>query len=62
MALRPDQTNPPGPNGKTPKQPNNRLRLALLVAGLSLYIFFLASPLLGRLGGPPRVELPCAVP
>jgi cell division protease FtsH len=58
MALRPDQTNPPGPNGKTPKQPNNRLRLALLVAGLSLYIFFLASPLLGRLGGPPRVELP----
>ncbi|MEO6796166.1 MAG: ATP-dependent zinc metalloprotease FtsH [Candidatus Dormibacter sp.] len=58
MALRPDQTNPPSPNAKPPKQPNNRLRLALLVAGLSLYIFFLASPLLGRLGGPPRVELP----
>ena len=58
MALRPDQTNPPSPNAKPPKQPNNRLRLALLVAGLSVYIFFLASPLLGRLGGPPRVELP----
>jgi len=58
MALRPDQTNPPNPNAKTPKTPNNRLRLALLVAGLSLYIFFLASPLLGHLGGPARVEIP----
>ena len=61
MALRPDQTNPPPPNAKTPKPPNTRLRLALLVAGLSLYIFFLASPLLGRLGGPPRVEVPYSV-
>ncbi|HEY8737003.1 MAG TPA: ATP-dependent zinc metalloprotease FtsH [Candidatus Dormibacteraeota bacterium] len=61
MALRPDQTNPPTPNAKTPKPPNTRLRLALLVAGLSLYIFFLASPLLGRLGGPPRVEVPYSV-
>ena len=58
MALRPDQTNQPNPNSKTPKAPNNRLRLALLVAGLSLYIIFLASPLLGHLGGPARVEIP----
>ncbi|HSO93342.1 MAG TPA: ATP-dependent zinc metalloprotease FtsH, partial [Candidatus Dormibacteraeota bacterium] len=58
MALRPDQTNPPNPNQKAPKAPNNRLRLALLVAGLSLYILFLASPLLGHLGGPARVEIP----
>ncbi len=58
MALRPDQTNPPNPNGKTPKTANNRLRLALLVGGLSLYIFFLASPLLGHIGGPARLEIP----
>ncbi|HEY8678653.1 MAG TPA: ATP-dependent zinc metalloprotease FtsH [Candidatus Dormibacteraeota bacterium] len=59
MALRPDQSTPPGPPKatKTPKTPNNRLRLALLVAGLSVYIIFLASPLLSHFGGPPRVEV-----
>ncbi|MDQ6709771.1 MAG: ATP-dependent zinc metalloprotease FtsH [Candidatus Dormibacteraeota bacterium] len=60
MALRPDQTNPPKPNptGTPPKGPNNRLRLSLLVAGLAIYVFFLASPLISRLGGPPRVDIP----
>ncbi len=60
MALRPDQTNPPKPNpNATPsKGPNNRLRLSLLVAGLAIYVFFLASPLISRLGGPPRVDIP----
>src|SRR5438309_5043370 len=55
MALRPDQTTPPkGP--KTPRQPGSWLRLALL-AGLSLYIVILLSPVLGKLGGPARVDL-----
>ncbi|GAC1483729.1 MAG: ATP-dependent zinc metalloprotease FtsH [Candidatus Dormibacteria bacterium] len=58
MALRPDQTKTPNPNAKNPKQPNNRLRLALLVGGLSIYVFFLAYPALGHFGGPARVEIP----
>src|SRR5438067_7037445 len=55
MALRPDQT-PPPQSPKTPRQPGSWLRLALL-AGLSLYIVILLSPVLGRLGGPARVDL-----
>src|SRR3982075_1576409 len=55
MALRPDQT-PPPQTPKTPRQPGSWLRLALL-AGLSLYIVILLSPVLGKLGGPARVEL-----
>src|SRR5467141_3063785 len=55
MALRPDQT-PPPQSPKTPRQPGSWLRLALL-AGLSLYIVILLSPVLTRLGGPARVDL-----
>src|SRR6202158_6646952 len=55
MALRPDQT-PPQQPPKTPRQPGSWLRLALL-AGLSLYIVILLSPVLTRLGGPARVDL-----
>src|SRR6266480_4502493 len=55
MALRPDQTTPPQ-SPKTPRQPGSWLRLALL-AGLSLYIVILLSPVLSRLGGPARVDL-----
>jgi len=55
MALRPDQTPPPH-TPKTPRQPASWLRLALL-AGLSLYIIILLSPVLSRLGGPARVDL-----
>jgi cell division protease FtsH len=55
MALRPDQT-PPPQTPKTPRQPGSWLRLALL-AGLSLYIVILLSPVLGKLGGPARVDL-----
>src|SRR2546427_13183782 len=50
MALRPDQTTPPQ-SPKTPRQPGSWLRLALL-AGLSLYIVILLSPVLSRFGGP----------
>src|SRR2546428_10944273 len=52
MALRPDQTTPPQ-SPKTPRQPGSWLRLALL-AGLSLYIVILLSPVLSRFGGPAR--------
>src|SRR5438128_12295668 len=55
MALRPDQT-PPPQSPKTPRQPGSWLRLALL-AGLSLYIVILLSPVLSRFGGPARVDL-----
>src|SRR3989441_3919658 len=55
MALRPDQTTPPQ-SPKTPRQPGSWLRLALL-AGLSLYIVILLSPVLSRFGGPARVDL-----
>src|SRR6266576_2050193 len=55
MALRPDQTTPPQ-SPKTRREPGSWLRLALL-AGLSLYIVILLSPVLGRLGGPARVDL-----
>src|SRR6202165_3178001 len=55
MALRPGQT-PPPQTPKTPRQPGSWLRLALL-AGLSLYIVILLSPVLSRLGGPARVDL-----
>jgi len=55
MALRPGQT-PPPQTPKTPRQPGSWLRLALL-AGLSLYIVILLSPVLTRLGGPARVDL-----
>src|SRR3981081_3209376 len=55
MALRPYQT-PPPQTPKTPRQPGSWLRLALL-AGLSLYIVILLSPVLSRLGGPARVDL-----
>ena len=55
MALRPDQT-PPPQTPKTPRQPGSWLRLALL-AGLSLYIVILLSPVLSKLGGPARVDL-----
>src|SRR2546428_11896383 len=55
MALRPDQTTPPQ-SPKTPRQPGSWLRLALL-AGLSLYIVILLSPVLSRFGGPAPVDL-----
>src|SRR5260370_42448934 len=55
MALRPDQT-PPPQAPKTPRQPGSWLRLALL-AGLSLYIVILLTPVLSRLGGAARVDL-----
>src|SRR5229473_295757 len=55
MALRPDQT-PPPQTPKTPRQPGSWLRLALL-AGLSLYIVILLTPVLSRLGGAARVDL-----
>src|SRR6184192_4635119 len=55
MALRPNQTTPPQ-SPKTPRQPGSWLPLALL-AGLSLYIVILLSPVLSRFGGPARVDL-----
>src|SRR5216683_782800 len=55
MALRPDQP-PPPQTPKTPRQPGSWLRLALL-AGLSLYIVILLTPVLSRLGGAARVDL-----
>src|SRR6184192_4604246 len=55
MALRPDQTTPPQ-SPRTPRQPGSWLRIALL-AGLSLYIVILLSPVLSRFGGPARVDL-----
>src|SRR6266550_6654954 len=54
--FRPDQTPQPPQAPKTPRQPGSWLRLALL-AGLSLYIVILLSPVLSRLGGPARVDL-----
>src|SRR2546421_5702889 len=54
--FRPDQPPSPPKTPKTPRQPGSWLRLALL-AGLSLYIVILLSPVLGKLGGPARVEL-----
>src|ERR1700737_5058145 len=54
--FRPDQTPQAPPPGATPRQPGSWLRLALL-AGLSLYIVILLSPVLSRLGGPARVDL-----
>src|SRR6202022_4778096 len=62
MALRPDQP-PPTPTPQPPaKQPNTRLRLALLLGGIAIYVLFLASPLLGRMmGGTTRLEVPYSV-
>ena len=53
--FRPDQT-PPPKEPRTPRQPGSWLRLALL-AGLSLYMVILLSPLVGRIGGPARAEI-----
>ena len=62
MALRPDQP-PPTPTPQPPaKQPNTRLRLALLLGGIAIYVLFLASPLLGRMmGGTTRLEVSYSV-
>jgi cell division protease FtsH len=53
--FRPDQP-PPTPNPRNPRQPGSWLRIALL-AGLSLYIVVLLSPVLARVGGPARVDI-----
>src|ERR1700731_4374611 len=54
--FRPDQTPHPAKAAQTPRQPGSWLRLALL-AGLSLYIVILLSPVLSRLGGPARADI-----
>src|ERR1700730_248424 len=54
--FRPDQTPQPPKAPQTPRQPGSWLRLALL-AGLSLYIVILLSPVLSRLGGPARADI-----
>ncbi len=54
--MRPDGT-PPVPEPR-PRGPMSWLRLAIIGGALSLYLAFVLNPVIGRVGGPPRIDLP----
>ena len=53
--MRPDGTPPVPP---PPKQPNSRLRVGVLVGLLSLSLLFYFMPVITRLNGQPRLDIP----